>query len=554
MTGEKTSRLLRRVAARQRLVSLSRRLHRLFLVLAGAYLLGLCAGRLLGLAPHVFTPVTLLVVPAAALLVAALLTRPPRAVETARLVDERMKTHDLYLTAVMIDHSIGEFKPLVLETAEARAETIQPAQVAPFRWQRGARDVAVAAALLLLGVQFLPTFDPFGKEQARRKVAERQKQLEESRQATALRAELLKKEQPNAALSKEVDQKLAELQKTLQEAKPTEQKANLAALQQEQKEMAGLWRKTSERKLKDAIERTPPAQQFGGLNPKANEWKQQLQMGNPAGLNKELEELQKTAEQIVQMPDGVEKDKAREQMKDRLRDLADFMAREANHLPAQAAMQRALDQLAMAGAKGMDKEALKALQESLKLTEMELNALAQNLRDLNALEEGLKVAQLAKRLNDKGKLGEGQDGMPGGQEAGMEGYARLYAKMLAEGLVGENEGEGGNGPDGEGNGGGMGGRGRGRGGVAPEDPDAQTDFKSEQSKSALVAGKLLLQWKTHELSDKGEARENFLQRVADVKQGASEAILKEQVPPGYHDAITKYFDTMGESSAKPSNP
>jgi hypothetical protein len=32
--------------------------------------------------------------------------------------------------------------------------------------------------------------------------------------------------------------------------------------------------------------------------------------------------------------------------------------------------------------------------------------------------------------------------------------------------------------------------------------------------------------------------------VREVKQGVSEAIQQEQVPPGYHDAIKKYFDTL----------
>ncbi len=31
-----------------------------------------------------------------------------------------------------------------------------------------------------------------------------------------------------------------------------------------------------------------------------------------------------------------------------------------------------------------------------------------------------------------------------------------------------------------------------------------------------------------------------------VKQGVSEALQAEQVPPGYHDAIKKYFDTLPE--------
>jgi hypothetical protein len=37
-----------------------------------------------------------------------------------------------------------------------------------------------------------------------------------------------------------------------------------------------------------------------------------------------------------------------------------------------------------------------------------------------------------------------------------------------------------------------------------------------------------------------------------VKQGVSEAIQQEQVPPGYHEAIKKYFDTLPEKPAEKS--
>ena len=121
----------------------------------------------------------------------------------------------------------------------------------------------------------------------------------------------------------------------------------------------------------------------------------------------------------------------------------------------------------------------------------------------------------------------------------MGDYAALYARLMAAGA-------------GAGAGAGMGGPGIGEGGVAPEDETTKSDFKSEQSKSALTAGKILLQWKTQGMSDAGAAQQNYMEKVAAVKQGASEAVLQEQVPPGYHQAISKYFDTIGEGLAKPS--
>ncbi len=97
----------------------------------------------------------------------------------------------------------------------------------------------------------------------------------------------------------------------------------------------------------------------------------------------------------------------------------------------------------------------------------------------------------------------------------------------------------------------MVGPGIGEGGKAPEKDDEKTDFQSERSRSAFKAGKILLQWKTRELSDPGAAREAYEQQVEAVKQGVSEAILQEQVPPGYHEGIRRYFDALGETRDKP---
>ena len=100
----------------------------------------------------------------------------------------------------------------------------------------------------------------------------------------------------------------------------------------------------------------------------------------------------------------------------------------------------------------------------------------------------------------------------------------------------------------------MGGPGIGRGGKAPEKPEEKTDFTPERSRSAYKAGKILLQWKTRQVSDPGTVRENYQRQVQAVKQGVSEAILQEQVPPGYHEAIKKYFDSLEETRAKPRAP
>ena len=100
----------------------------------------------------------------------------------------------------------------------------------------------------------------------------------------------------------------------------------------------------------------------------------------------------------------------------------------------------------------------------------------------------------------------------------------------------------------------MVGPGIGEGGKAPEKDDAKTDFKSERSRSAHTAGKILLQWKVKEVSEPGSVKENYQSQLDAVKRGVSEAILQEQVPPGYHEAIKRYFDSLRETRDEPAPP
>jgi len=107
---------------------------------------------------------------------------------------------------------------------------------------------------------------------------------------------------------------------------------------------------------------------------------------------------------------------------------------------------------------------------------------------------------------------------------------------------------------GEGDGEGLGGEGMGEGGVAPEDDSIATDFKTEQSRSPVTAGKVLLSVKTKGLSDKGDASKEYKSAVRAIKQGYSEAILHEQVPPGYHEGIKSYFDNFEKNGKNKSAP
>jgi hypothetical protein len=76
----------------------------------------------------------------------------------------------------------------------------------------------------------------------------------------------------------------------------------------------------------------------------------------------------------------------------------------------------------------------------------------------------------------------------------------------------------------------------------------------EKSPSLLQPGRILMEWKTREVTEAGPAREEYLRAVQDVRQRASEAIVQEQIPPGYQSAIKRYFDTFRNDATPTSKP
>ena len=158
---------------------------------------------------------------------------------------------------------------------------------------------------------------------------------------------------------------------------------------------------------------------------------------------------------------------------------------------------------------------------------MELQQIAQTAKNMKALEEALQVLQMAKQLNEDGML----DGEASADFQSLSDYAELYAQMM-----GDQTGDG------------TGGEGIGRGGEVPEDDSVASDFKTQKEKTAVQAGKILMSLKSKGLSDSGEAQKNYRQLLGSIKQGVSEAITQEQIPPGYHDGIRGYFDTIDDQT------
>jgi hypothetical protein len=316
---------------------------------------------------------------------------------------------------------------------------------------------------------------------------------------------------------------------------PSERSDNLKELVGQQKHLGDMWRKLSNEKLKELLSQNPQGQQFGQISKdKLEKWTKELQEGSTKSLQQELDEIKKDLEQLAKTDDPVKKAELEQKIKKRMKELSDFASDKVNSKPLTAALQRAMKQLETAKMEGLDKESVEAAERSLDLTKLELKEIAQSAKDLKALEEALKVVQMAKQLNDQEKLdGEQADGAQT-----IEEYAEFYAQLLAQ--LGMNEA-------GEEEGDDTGGEGMGGGGVVPEDDSVETDFKTEQSKSAVTAGKVLLSVKTKGLSDKGDAKKEYRSAIQKVKQGYSEAILQEQIPPGYHEGIKSYFDNLDKN-------
>ena len=533
--------LLTQAARRQRVSAVSACAWDFWWILASVFLLLLLVSRLLGIIPPWFSVKTLIAMPAGALLLALVFYKRPARVDAARLLDQRLATKDLFLTASLIDTSLGAYQSLVLDQAEHRAAAVKPSDMPRWRWERRAASAAGSLAALCLAVLYVPQLDPFGRQEQRRQRAQQQESLRETVKATALRAALLEQKAPNVQAD-QIAQAVAELQKTFNMAKPEEKLLTFNRLNEQQKILGQLWRQANEERLKDAMNRAPTLQSFGLHDPsKVQQWKNDLEKGETASVNKELGELKDLARKLGDTSDSVRQEEMRQELMDRLKGLQDALGQQTNSQPIDAALQRAMEQLQMASLKGLSADALKALTSSLDLTAEELRELAKAMSELKNLEEALKALQSAKRLHGVKPI----DGMVCKSCTNCGDYAALFNAQYAACAGGNLYGD----APGVGMGPGL--------GVGPRphgDENATTGYHAQQSTSDMQPGKMLLSWKTREVSESGKAREDFRQAVETVRQQAGEAILKEQIPSGYHAAIKTYFDSLQHEPPEPAKP
>ncbi|RLS55605.1 MAG: hypothetical protein DWH91_08830 [Planctomycetota bacterium] len=496
----------------------------------------------------------LVAAPVLALLLGIVLTRRPALVEAARRVDAACETHDLFLTVTKIASTAGDYQPLVTGDAEQTAPRIQPEKVRTLNpreipgWGRRLGKAGTLVSLALLAM-LIPPQDPFGKEAEAKEQAILVKQLEQTRKATELRKETLAKVDSESELSQEVEASLHKLLQDLKVMKKAEPLKNDQALNTNQRNIGEQFRNTS-KTLQEMMKNMASQQEFGQqTSDEMRKMAEELHNGKAESMAKKMQETQEKLERLMKEEDPLKRSEMVQQLKKELDQMSKFAGKQAGSPGMKAALERALDQLEQSkGNPELAADALQAAQQSMELAQMELKELEQSVRDLQSLEEALKTIADAKKRNSEGEL----DGEMAADASTLEEYQQLYEDLMAQ-MNGEGEGEGEGQGEGEGNG--LGGEGMGRGSKAPEDPNAKTGFKGEKSQTAIKKGKILLSMKTKDAPNaKEEDREATYSRIiTDIKQATDEAIIREQAPPGYHDRIKKYFDTLDRTpeSAKP---
>lgn len=521
-----SQKLIRDVERRMRVDNFVKSLLRWLVSLAVLFGTAVLVTRATGYATGLLNVWAIAILPALAILGALVSHKRPTPKAAARSIDQFQRTKDLFLAMVMLDHAIGDYKPLVSHAAEEIAATLSPRRIVQFHWGRPLQTVLLTASVVVVCFFFVPQFDPFGKIQASVATKEELKELIKLKTETQVRMAELKRQEEQGGEAKQIGKELEALKQAIKTSKPNEPQKNLEAISSRQKSLGDQWRKMNAEKMKSLLSKGVSSQEFGQDSPKLGKWMKELEEGKTDSLKKELAEIKQQLKELAETKDPAKKAELEQKLKKRLRDVHEFAKNKATQKKLAEAVDRAMKQL-NAGTKSdqLSKDAKEAMEKSLELSQEELEQLSKSAKQMKDVEKAMEVAQLAKQLNQMKKLN--------GEECekcqSMEDYEALFKELMAEM---------------DGNGGGQGGEGMGEGNAAEEDESTKTKFKSEVATSPVTAGKMLMSLKSQGKGEKGDSTEKYQNLMRSVKQGVSEAIQQEQVPPGYHDSIKSYFQDL----------
>jgi hypothetical protein len=535
----KSSRLLKQVAGRLAFRQLLFQWFVLLIVFSATALVLLLVGRLSGIFPDWIRPWTVALVPALAWLVALLFPRRVTTSDAARLIDQHQRTDDLFLTLATLGTTAPEYAPLVVRNAEKAADHVDPRQLVRLQWRHPTLISAAVLGSLLLGAYFVPTLDPFGQVASARQVDEQRTRLEQSRKQTEARTAQLTHKDLDHEHSEEVQKAIEALKTALQLQKKGEPQQNLQQLNAQQKQIGEMYRKLNSGDLKSLFDKQG-SQQLGQMHDQDQfrQWQQELQQGKSESLEDSLQKLQASTKQLSQEKKAEERTELERQLQKQLQELSDFAATKTGSKALNAALQRAMSQLEAARQNPqLSKEAMQDLMQSLELAQQELQSLAQSARDLEQIEEALKLINMAKQCkgNCSGEKGEFQG------ERTLQDYATLYAELLQQ--MGTQQAmqqtvQQGSSP-------GTKGAGEGTGAAKADEDPLKAEFVNEKAKSAIQKGKVLLSMKSKGQSDPAELKDsNYKVIIGEIRQSIDDVITQEEIPPGYVEGIKKYFDSL----------
>ncbi len=553
---DKTRRLLERVATRHRVAVLGLWTYRFVLIFSAVYIVGLlCARVFVWLSNDMFNWMTVGVVPCAAVVAALFAHRGLKMADAARLVDLRMDAKDLYLTTATMHggdgagEAPGQYKPLVSAAAEQRAGDIRPQTVVPFDWSPNTTR-ALGALLLAVGLTFIPVFDVFGSEEERLQEERQIAELNKDKQIAVKKAAELKRQAVEAKHSQDVERVLDDLRKTFNQMKPQERELNQRKLAEQRKVVNDKWKdvqKERQERDKEANGGTLP-RGFDTFVNKAltKKFKDELDQGSTDSLEQQFKQMRDTLDKIANAKTKEEEQQAKQELRQQMQQMKDFAQGQPGGQQMAQALDKALQQLQAGNEEGAKQAAMDALQQQMNLSEQQMKQMAQQARNLQSLKQAMEAIQNAQQANKGQQDGQGLDGKECANCKTMADYAKLYNELMqGQGQQGQGGSE-----QAQNDGQGSGGRGQGKGEVS-EDDSAQSNFVTRKSKSHVQAGKILLKWKSDELASGGQSELDFQEAARKLQDGVPEALVQEQVPPGYHEVIKKYFDSL-ERNAKPA--
>ncbi len=515
----------------------------------------------------------------------------PKSQAIARRVDEGADLKETLSTALSVAGSPDAWCKAVIDTASAKARTVNVARAVPVTAPR-TWPAPLTAALTLVVVWFLPMpRDVLGK-QARAQEEQKQQQetaiaKAESKAAEAKVEELLKKLDPNAGQDPEAS-KPEEAEKP-KEQKPEEiRKSAIKKLEGMKDKLEQL--KSDSEKAQTAEALKDMLKQLRNQPGPLEDMVKALAKGDFKAAQEELAKMdQKMASGEMSQEQKQAMAKQLESMKNQLEKLAQ----------SKKDLEEKLKQAGLDSKLASDPEALKkALEKNSELSEQQkeqISKMAQAKQNASESCQGMaqSMNKMAKSMQQGGQEGEqGEKSEQGQQQASQELAQQLsdmemmqaeaqqmdaamsecqaQLKQLAEGMgqcnnpgMGECEGGLQNKPWSAGDtqkqgGRNRGGPGQGQGGSASEQPADENwtkrNFKSKTGQGPII-GSTMIQGE----QVKGESRAQFEDAVNSGENKFSEALESKTIPREFHDVIKSYFGdlkkkTQSIQAAKDAQP